>query len=165
MSDTQFPITFDTAFSENLANPVNQVTELLRQTDSSDYVGTKPEIIEDVWERTPQARINESRDAVYVWQPVDGEIERVTADGDLLFRENTVEVWVYVLEDKKRAVQLRNDILQFFTKFIDDNKANTQFNDIQPVNDMDNRPGNLPRDSSHDVMGLTLELNKRQSVA
>jgi len=165
MSDTQFPISFNATFSENLENPVNQVTKLLRQTDDSDYVGTKPAIIEDVWERTPQARLNESRDAVYIWQPVDGEIERVTADGDLLFRENTVEVWVYVLEDKQRAVQLRKDILQFFADYIDDNKANTRFNDIQPVNDMDNRPGNLPRDSSHDVMGLTLDLNKRQSVA
>jgi len=151
--------------SSSESNPVNAVVDLLEQTTDSDYTGTKPEVIEAVWQRTPQARLNESRDAVYVWQPTDGEIERVTADGDLLFRENSVEVWVYTLEDKARAVQLREDILLFFADYIDDNKANTRFNDIQPANDMDNRPGNLPRDSSHDVMGLTLDLNKRQSVA
>jgi len=153
------------SISSSESNPVNAVTDLLQQTDDTDYTGTKPEVIEDVWERTPQARLNETRDAVYIWQPVDGEIERVTADGDLLFRENTVEVWVYVLEDKPRAVQLREDILQFLSDYIDDNKENTEFNDVQPVNDMDNRPSNLPRNTSHDVMGVTLDLNKRQSVA
>ena len=165
MSNTQFPITFDATFTERLENPVNQITNLLNQADGSVFSGGKPGVIENIYERTPQARHNESRDAIYVWQPVDGEIDRVTADGSLLFREDTVEILIYVLENEARAVQLQEDLIRFFSEYIDDNKENTAFNHVQPTDLTDGRPENLPRDSGYHITGITLELNKRQSVA
>lgn len=153
------------SISSDAENPVDAITELLQATDDTDYTGTKPEVIERIFERTPQARHNESRDAIYVWQPLDGEIDRVTADGSLLFREDTVEILIYVLENEARAVQLQEDLIQFFADYIDDNKENTAFNHVQPTDLTDGRPENLPRDSGYHITGITLELNKRQSVA
>lgn len=135
------------------------------QSKSGVGIHSKPEIIEPIFERTPQARHNESRDAVYVWQPTDTDVQRVTADGTLLFRESDVEVLIYVLEDEARAMQLQRELLQFFSSYIDDNKNQTSFNDVQPANLTDGRPENLPRDSGYHIAGITLELNKRQSVA
>jgi len=153
------------SISSTEQNPVDAITDLLQQTDDTNYTGTKPEVVERIFERTPQARHNESRDAIYVWQPVDGEIDRVTADGTLLLREDTVEILIYVLEDEARAVQLQQDLIQFFSDYIDDNKADTQFNHVQPTDLTDGRPENLPRDTGYHITGITLELNKRVSVA
>jgi hypothetical protein len=146
-------------------NPVDAVTDLLQQTTDTDYTGTKPKVVERIFERTPQARHNESRDAIYVWQPVDGELNRVSADGTLLHRIDSVEILIYVLEDEARAVQLQEDLIQFFGEYIDDNKQNTQFNDVQPTDLTDGRPENLPRDTGYHITGVTLQTRKRQSVA
>ena len=145
------------SISSTEPNPVDAVTDILEQSTDSDYTGDKPGVIERVEERAPQERNSTTGAALYIWQPTDADLERVSADGDLLNRVSQVEIFIYVLEDQARAVKLQEDLIRFLGTFMDDNRDRTDLNSIEPNVLSDSRTANLPRNTRHHATGIEVE--------
>ena len=166
-----FPATFGFRSSSN--QPQDAIKEILKNTpeestdESNSWQVEKPEIIEHAAERTPKARHNESHDAIYIFSDVSADLERLSADGVQLDSYPTVEIQIWTLEEgdlAPRGSELQTEIVRLLGNLMDDNKARTGFNDIQPTGTSDHRNESSPRRSEHTVMGVTVEMHRRNPL-
>ena len=140
----------------NDRNPVDTVIDLLDDTDNTDFQDGKPEIIERVDERSGQSRMNTSDDAFYVYSPTDASVERISADGVAANSEEEVRVLIWCLQGPGKAKRYRQDVIDYLSQFMDDNKEQTGLNNIEPIAQADLRTEAQPRASSHSVTGVTM---------
>ena len=163
MSNSIFPWTWPIQWSETRNKAPNQIKELLIKSETSQWAYGKPEIIELLTERTGQERINESRDALYIWEPTEADITRLSADGTQIDEFPTVQVLIWSL-DETTAMQHQSDVIQILGSYMDDNKQETNFNNIEPTSREDLRNERMANRADHFVMGVTVSMRRKIDI-
>ena len=151
------------------SQPEDAIVEVLDNIPQDSQEGLewsveKPDIIEYAGERTPKARVNESRDAIYIFSDVDHDLTRLSADGDQLDSTGPVEIQIWTLESDDvapRCNEIQNEVIRLLGNLMDDNKDKTEQNNIQPTDKSDHRNESSARRSDHTVMSVTVEVNRR----
>jgi len=91
----------------------------------------------------------------YVWSPVDSTLDRFSMDSDL--REtNTVEIQLWSL-DEQEPVTLQRDVINILGQYLDDNKINTPYTDLQPSSASDYRAQTPARSTGHYIMSVQVD--------
>lgn len=143
--------------STNETHHVGAVIELLEGADASDWSTATPDI-RAYWEdaqseRGPGA---DQPPVLYVWSPVDSTFERFSVDEENLRENSTVEVQVWTL-DATESKQVYNDLINYLSEFLDDNKTNTPYADIQPSTGSDFREQTPARNTDHYIMSVQVD--------
>jgi len=129
-------------------------------TEQPRWSVTPPDQISHLAEVSGQERTNTTEDRLYVWAPVDADIQRFSADGKNITRFEDVQVLIYVLDDKSRCAALQRDIIKILGNFMTDNKNRTDQSHIEPVSAADLRNEHQARTASYHVMGVTVEARR-----
>jgi hypothetical protein len=144
---------------------VEAIIDLLQAADSSDWQHGVPSI-RPFWEDTQQEKGPgaDQPAIIYVWSPVDSSLERFSMDQTNLEVTNTVEAQVWSLDDQE-AVDYLNDTIQVITNYLDDNKVQTPFADVQPSAASDFRAQNNARVTQHYILSVEVDTTGLISTA
>lgn len=145
------------------SEPVDAVKDLLDGQPSSAWTNADPvvEYIHEVpfSEKGPgQGQPAE----VFVWQPIDSDISKLSADGRYLDEDHAVEVQVWTLTESE-TMQYARDVVQIFSKYMDNQQNVTEFITMEPTAARDLRSDALPRQTSHYL--ATVEISPRKLQA
>jgi len=100
---------------------------------------------------------------LYVWSPTGSTLDRFSMDGDDFRRNETVEVQAWSL-DETETEQLQRDITDILSQYLDDNKTETPYTDVAPVNEEDFREQKPARTTDHYVMSVEVETDGLQDT-
>lgn len=100
---------------------------------------------------------------LYVWSPTGSTLDRFSMDGDDFRRNDTVEVQAWSL-DETETDQLQRDITDILSQYLDDNKTETPYTDVAPVNEEDFREQKPARTTDHYVMAVEVETDGLQDT-
>jgi hypothetical protein len=136
---------------------VGAVIDLLQNAASADWTPTTPEI-KQWWddaqnERGPGA---DMAPILYVWSPTGSSLERFSMDGTRFDRSDTIEVQCWSL-DATEAEQLRRDVVDIISEYLDDNETDTPYTDIQPTTSSDFREQKQARRTDHYITSVEIE--------
>jgi hypothetical protein len=128
----------------------------------------QPEIAR--WEETPmKAKQNASEPYIYVHKPAGGSIDRFSASGDLLNEMDTIQLSIWYPGDvddtpssQLRAKRYRDNLIDLFRVYMNDNFSNTEFHNIEPTDASDFRHQNNSRQTDHYVYSVTVEADRLQ---
>jgi hypothetical protein len=84
-------------------------------------------------------------------------------DGDDFRRNDSVEVQAWSL-DETEVEQLQRDITDILSQYLDDNKTETPYTDVAPVNEEDFREQKPARTTDHYVMSVEVETDGLQDT-
>jgi len=134
---------------------VEAVIELLR--DEPDTSWSTPPVVREYWsdaqsEKGPGA---DQPPVAYVWSPADSSLERYSVDEEYRVN-NTVEIQFWAL-DEQTPVALLNDAIAVLSQYLDDNKIDTPYTDIQPSTASDFREQKQARTTDHYLTSLQLD--------
>jgi len=142
------------------SEPVDAVKDLLEQQDSSNWTNQAP-VIEYV-HKVPfsEKGPGDGQPAeLFVWQPVDSDISKLTADGRHLDEDHNVEVQIWTLTESE-TVEYQRDVIQIFGDYLDSQQDTTEFITLPPTSTRDLRSDKLPRKTSHYL--ATVEISPRK---
>jgi len=91
----------------------------------------------------------------YVWSPVDSSLDRFSMDEQYRVA-NTVEIQFWSL-DEQEPVTLLNDAISIMSQYLDDNKIQTPYTDVQPTSAADYREQNQARITDHYLTSLEVD--------
>ena len=139
---------------------VDAVKDLLEQQDSSVWTNADPEIFYN-WEVSFQEKgpADDQPAELYVWQPVDTDITKLTADGRYLDENHNVEVQIWTLDDTTTQQYMR-DVIQVFGDYLDTQQDTTEFITVPPTAARDLRSDAVARATSHYL--ATVEISPRK---
>lgn len=120
------------------------------------------------WEDvTMKGKENARSTYLYVHKPESDGINRFSASGDLLHETDTIRVSVWYpanVEDDpssdRRARAYRNDLIELFRQYINDNFTDSTFHNLEPVDATDFRHQNQSRQSDHHIYSVALEVER-----
>jgi len=142
------------------SEPVDAVKDLLEQQDSSNWTNQAP-VIEYVHEVPfSEKGPGDGQPAeLFVWQPVDSDISKLTAEGRYLDEDHNVEVQIWTLTESE-TMEYARDVIQIFGDFLDTQKNVSEFITLPPTSTRDLRSDKLPRKTSHYL--ATVEISPRK---
>jgi hypothetical protein len=139
----------------NADHHVQVIIELLDAAGTTEWTpATDPEV-KNYWDDSQQERgPGADQPAIlYVWSPTGSSLERFAMDGDRFDRSDSVEVQAWSL-DESETEQLQGDVTDILSQYLDDNKTETPYTDVAPVNEEDFREQNPARKTDHYVMSV-----------
>ncbi len=139
---------------------VDAIKDLLEKQSSSAWTNSDPSIFYN-WETafSEKGPADDQPAELYVWQPVDTSIEKLSADGTYLDEDHTVEVQIWTLEEQTTQVYMR-DVIQIFGEYLDRQQDVSEFIGIEPTAARDLRSDSVRRRTSHYI--ATAELSPRK---
>ncbi len=140
--------------------PVDAIKDLLEKQDSTAWTNQDP-VIEYTFE-TPFAERGPGDGQppeLYVWQPVDANLEKLTADGRYLDETPTVEVQIWTLQEDE-CLEYQRDVIQIFGEYLDTQQGVTPYITFEPSSARDYRSDHLPRKTNHYLS--TVEIDARR---
>lgn len=149
--------------TSNSTDPVQATVDLLEGAASSVWTHADPDVF-NRWETTQQHREQYAQPAIYVWSPIEGTFDRLSADNAYLDETQTIECSVWVLNDAsensaKKCADYGDDLIQFLSSYGNDNEAKTSFHGVNPTNVNDLRAENIPRQSDHFLVEVQAEFD------
>lgn len=111
-------------------------------------------------ERGPGA---DQPEILYVWSPTGSTLDRFSMDGDEFRRNDSIEVQIWSL-DADRVEQLQHDVTNILSQYLDDNKTDTPYTDVAPVNEEDFREQKPARSTDHFVMSVEVATDGLQDT-
>ena len=96
---------------------------------------------------------------LYLWQPVDTDLEKLTADGEFLDEGHSVQVQIFSLTEAE-TLQYQRDVIEVFGDYLDSQQDTTEFLTLPPTAARDHRSDKLPRRTSHYL--ATVEITPRK---
>lgn len=134
---------------------VEAVVDLLTQATSWS-TGSDPDI-RRYWddaqnEKGPGA---DQPPVAYVWSPVDSSLDRFSVDDEYRVT-NTVEIQLWSL-DEEEPVTLLNDTIDIMSEYLDDNKIDTPYTDLQPTTASDFREQKSARRTDHYITAVQVD--------
>lgn len=138
-------------------DPVEAVVTILAGERDILWTGTPP-TVKNYWddsasERGPGADMPA---ILYVWSPTTTSLERFSVDGDVFDQNDTVEIQAWSL-DEQEVIQLRDDIVQILSRYLDDNQFATQYSDLAPTGTNDWREQTPARTTDHYLTSVEVE--------
>ena len=134
--------------------------DIMEQTYN--WPNDKPDVFRS--EEIPQkAKQNNSDPAIYVHKPSSGEIERFSADGIDMTEDESVELHVWILDTtnpERSAREYRNEIVNTFAEYTNDNYGNTEFHRIEPTNSTDFRQEHIARQTDHYIYSVEIDTHR-----
>lgn len=120
--------------------------------------GVDPPTVKRYWDDTQSERgPGADQPAIlYVWSPTGSTLDRFSRDGDEFDREDTVEVQAWSL-DETECERLQRDVVDILSKYLDDNRVRTPYNDLAPTGTEDFREQTARRRTDHYVMAVEVE--------
>ena len=140
--------------------PVDAVKDLLEKQASSAWTNADP-VIEYTFE-TPFSERGPGQGQpaeLYIWQPVDASIDKLSADGAYLDENHTVEIQIWTL-DESDCLEYQRDVIQIFGEYLDSQQDVSEFITLPPTASHDYRSDKIPRKTSHFLS--TVELSPRK---
>lgn len=141
-------------------DPVETVRLILDdETVAGDWsnAGEKPGLIDRSEDHEPSRKLNrDTQDALYIWSPVDGDLQKFGAGGDNIDQTETIQVEVWTPVSATKANQYVADIIDIVTDYTNDNATGTQWVDIWPTTVSDNTAQSFQ--GSHYVITVLVEL-------
>jgi hypothetical protein len=127
-----------------------------------------PEIAK--WEDTTmKGKQNASDTYIYVHKPEGDGIDRFSASGDLLNETDTIRLSVWYpgnVNDSPgsdvRAKAYRDNLIDLFQTYMNDNFQNSTFHNIEPTDATDFRHQAIARQTDHYIYGVTVEADRLQ---
>jgi len=140
--------------------PVDAIIDLLEGADSSDWTNADPNVF-SWWDRTQQERgPGDGQPAeLYVWMPVATNIDRLSADAEVLIEESTVEIWVFTL-DELETQEYARDVIFYLSDYMNDNEQRTLFHNLEPSGVEDFREQKVSERTDHYVYTVEMRLRK-----
>ena len=137
---------------------VQAIIDLLENADSTEWTPATDPVVKQYWddaqsERGPGA---DQPAILYVWSPTGSSLDRFSMDGDDFDRSDTIEVQAWSL-DETVVEQLQADVVDILSQYLDDNKVQTPYHDVAPVNTEDFREQKPARSTDHYVMSVEVE--------
>lgn len=123
-------------------------------------------IIKRVEDTTPKTRQNTTEPAIYVHKPVDDDITRFSAESLALEEDETVEIYIYILETEdatppeRAAREYRNRIVNVMSGYMNDNYTRTEFLYLEPTGATDARASTIARQTDHYVYSVEVETHR-----
>jgi len=123
-------------------------------------------IIKRVEDTTPKTRQNTTEPAIYVHKPVDDDITRFSAESLALEEDETVEIYIYILETEdetppeRAAREYRNRIVNVMSGYMNDNYTRTEFLYLEPTGATDARASTIARQTDHYVYSVEIETHR-----
>ena len=142
-------------------NYVEKIIALLQAEADTFWGTTEPPVIK-TYQADAQQERGQGADqppVIYVWSPTSESLEAFSLDGTQYDREPTVECLAYSL-DEGVAVQLQQDIVESLSGYINDNKQETIFTNVEPSAASDYREQNAARSTEQNVMGVTVDARR-----
>ena len=93
---------------------------------------------------------------LYVWEPTSTSTEKFSLDGEQFDRSDTVEILAYSLTERD-VIKLQSDVQTILSNYINDNKQDTEFTEIEPTSAADYREQTPRRNTQNFVAGVTVE--------
>jgi len=142
------------------SEPVDAVKDLLEKQDSNVWTNADP-VIEYVFEVPfSEKGPGDGQPAeLFVWQPVDSDISKLTAEGRYLDEDHNVEVQIWTLTESE-TMEYARDVIQIFGDFLDNQQNVSEFITLPPTSTRDLRSDKLPRKTSHYL--ATVEISPRK---
>jgi hypothetical protein len=136
---------------------VAAIIDLLQAAPDTDWTPDTPDI-KQWWddaqnERGPGA---DQSGICYVWSPTGSSLDRFSIDGTRFDRQDNVEVQIWTL-DETDTEQLRRDVVDIISQYLDDNETQTPFTDVQPVTSTDWREQNQARRTDHYIASVEIQ--------
>ena len=142
--------------TNSIQDPVDMVVDLLEQSADADYQNGKPARIGEIEEYSYNDRTNFSEPALYVWSPTPTNREKFSADGDHTLEDGTVEILVYVLENRALCRQYQRDVANFLAQYYD-RIPDMEQHAIEPGDLEDLRNEHTTDQTDHHVMSVEVE--------
>jgi hypothetical protein len=118
-------------------------------------------------EDVPQkAKENTQDPAIYIMKSVGDELERFSAAFGELTEDETVNMMVWILgdtesESNRLARQYRNEIVNIFREYMNDNYTNIEFHRAEPSNTTDFREQSIARQTDHYIYGVEVDTHRK----
>jgi hypothetical protein len=142
---------------------VETIVDLLAGSATDDYTqtGTVPDRIAPLWEFSHSDRINYPDPALYVWSPVETDLQKFSIDGDHMLEDETIEVLIMTLESTLTK-EYQRDVIQILSSYYNDNEQNTNYYTINPTTASDLRNEHLADQTDHYLSTVQIEPRKYQ---
>jgi hypothetical protein len=144
-------------------DPRKTVIEIL--SSAGRWPGQTP-IIKPVEQTTPKTRQNTTEPAIYVHKPVDDDLTRFSAESLALEEDETVELYIYILETddetppERAAREYRNRVINVLSGYMNDNYTRTEFLYLEPTGATDARASTIARQTDHYVYSVEVETHR-----
>jgi hypothetical protein len=120
------------------------------------------------WEDTTmKGKQNASDTYIYVHKPEGDGIDRFSASGDLLNETDSIRLSVWYpgnVNDSPssdiRAKAYRDNLIDLFRTYMNDNFQNSTFHNIEPTDATDFRHQAIARQTDHYIYGVTVETDR-----
>lgn len=137
------------------------------QASASDYTNAAPTNVEVVEASTLNEKVTRARaageDALYIWRPADGSIEKFGVDGSTAIRRPAARVECYAPKDGD-VEALKEDVISIAAGYASDNKASTAFVDIWPESEVDTRHESNPQQGDAAIEAVVVRFVRDDAV-
>ena len=143
------------------SDPVDAVFDLLDQQPTEAWSTTDDPTVLYNWDRafSEKGPGDDQPPELYVWSPIDGTIDQLTADGAYTNESHTVEVQVWALQQAVVATLMR-DLIHIFGEYMDNQQTATEFITLPPSSVRDLRSDAVRRQTSHYLATVEVEPRK-----
>lgn len=161
---TVFPMSFSATFGDGKAvssspDPVQATVDVLQ--DASQFGAwtlTEP-IVEKQHQTTQKTKQNRTETAIYVWSPVDSDLQQFDGEHSAIDSNETVEVAVWHLAQADGSGHTdckvyQEDLINYLQGYANDNETNTEFHQVRPTGSNDSRHERVARRTDHYIMGV-----------
>jgi len=137
--------------SPTSSEPVETVQEILSDYPDTAWSNETPNVFFN-WEQSfsEKGPGQGQPPELFVWSPVDADITQLTADGQYLEEDHTVEVQCWTLNESK-TWQLARDVIQIFGEYLDNQQGVSDFLTLPPTSSSDLRADKQARRTEHYV--------------
>lgn len=142
---------------------VETIVGLLENADSTNWQNSDPDRIDQFQEFSEKGRQNYPDPALYIWSPVDADLQAFDAEYSHIDETRTVEIQVWTLDNTDTA-QYHQDVIDFVAQYGNDNEENTTFHRIRPTSADDLRSEKVARQTDHYVATVQAQLRKLRNV-
>jgi len=146
--------------SPTSTEPVETVQEILDDYPDTAWTVNTPTVLFN-WERafSEKGPGQGQPPELYVWSPIDASLSQLTADGDYLEEDHTVEIQCWTLNESE-TWQLARDTIQIFGDYLDNQQGVSDFLTLPPTASTDLRADKQARRTEHYV--ATVEVSPRK---
>ena len=131
---------------------------------NTDWPDSEP-IIEYNEDVSHKSKENTQDAAIYIMKRDSDELERFSADFGDLTEDETVTMMIWVLGDsqtnsQRLARQYRNEVVNVFRAYMNDNYTNIEFHRAEPSNTTDHRQEHITRQTDHYIYGVEVDTHR-----
>ncbi len=160
-------------------DPVKVIGDLLDREASDTWTVAKPDAIERYENTDFDTKVQRDGEYVYVWQPTSTEMREFTSEYTLTDDRDVVHIQIWSneeppavgtditdvgYEDRNDTQTLRRDIVSILNQYANDNKENTPFTDIRPIDGQDFRSEAFESSGTHQVEEVYVQLRGVQEA-